>query len=227
MANEIWRLLEVTHEGTNQVKESKINKLVHGYELFAMKDNELIVKMFTRFIDIIIGLKPWERPTKKSEKVMKILRSFPKKWEIKVTTIQEAKDLTKLPSEELIRSLMTQEITMTSRQDVEDEKKKSIAFKVSINDKEEVEEEINENEEDGGLALIIRKFKKFMKDKRFKGRRFTSRKESQKKEASLNVDKEKNDIICYKCKKLRHIKYDCPLYKSKAKKGKNKAMVAT
>ncbi|KAL6329291.1 hypothetical protein AAG906_015497 [Vitis piasezkii] len=138
---------------------------------------------------------------------MKILRSFPKKWEIKVITIQEAKDLTKLPLEELIGSLMMQEITMTSHHDVEDKKKKSIALKVLTNDKEE--------------------FKKFMKGERFKGRRFTSRKESQKKEASLNVDKEKNDIICYKCKKLRHIKYDCPLYKSKAKKGKNKTMVAT
>ena len=31
---EIWRLLEVTHEGTNQAKESKINLLVHRYEFF-------------------------------------------------------------------------------------------------------------------------------------------------------------------------------------------------
>ena len=29
-AKEIWRLLEITHEGTNQVKESKINLLVHS-----------------------------------------------------------------------------------------------------------------------------------------------------------------------------------------------------
>ena len=31
-AKEIWRLLEITHEGTNQVKESKITLLVHSYE---------------------------------------------------------------------------------------------------------------------------------------------------------------------------------------------------
>ena len=31
---EIWRLLEITREGTNQVKKSKINLLVHSYELF-------------------------------------------------------------------------------------------------------------------------------------------------------------------------------------------------
>ena len=33
-AKEIWRLLEITHEGTNQVKESKINLLIHSYEFF-------------------------------------------------------------------------------------------------------------------------------------------------------------------------------------------------
>ena len=33
-AKEIWDRLEVTHEGTNQVKESKISMLVHKYEIF-------------------------------------------------------------------------------------------------------------------------------------------------------------------------------------------------
>ena len=56
-AKEIWRLLEVTHEGTNQVKDSKINLTVHSYELIFMKDNETIVEMITRFTDIFNGLK--------------------------------------------------------------------------------------------------------------------------------------------------------------------------
>ena len=34
LAKEIWRLLKITHEETNQVKESKINLLVHSYEFF-------------------------------------------------------------------------------------------------------------------------------------------------------------------------------------------------
>ena len=53
-AKKIWRLLEITRKGTNQVKGSKITLLVHTYELFFMKDNETIVKMITRFIDIVI-----------------------------------------------------------------------------------------------------------------------------------------------------------------------------
>ena len=53
-AKKFWRLLEITRKGTNQVKGSKITLLVHTYELFFMKDNETIVKMITRFIDIVI-----------------------------------------------------------------------------------------------------------------------------------------------------------------------------
>ena len=41
------------HEGTNQVKKSKINMLVHQYKLFKMDPTESITSMFTRFTDII------------------------------------------------------------------------------------------------------------------------------------------------------------------------------
>ena len=50
-AKEIWNKLEVTHEGTSQVKESKINILVHKYELFKIKINEIITEMFTKFTE--------------------------------------------------------------------------------------------------------------------------------------------------------------------------------
>ena len=75
------------------------------------------------------------------EKVMKILRSLPKKWETKVRAIQEAKDLTKLSLEELIGSLMTYEIELYNHQRVK-ENEKSIAFMASINDDEEEESKV-------------------------------------------------------------------------------------
>ena len=47
-AFDIWHILEVTHEGTSRVNESKINLLVHTYELFWMKSSETIRDMYTR-----------------------------------------------------------------------------------------------------------------------------------------------------------------------------------
>ena len=54
---EIWDKLKVTYEGINQVKETRINMLVHKYELFQMEQNEIIFSIFTCFTDIINGLK--------------------------------------------------------------------------------------------------------------------------------------------------------------------------
>ena len=91
---------------------------------------------------------------------MKILRSLPLKWHTKVTAIQEAKDLTKLPLEELVGSLMTYEINLAKKlQEGEDKKKKNITLKSTTKEEEEVEEE-KQSEEDEDLALITRKFNK-------------------------------------------------------------------
>ena len=116
-------MLEITHEITNQVKESKINLLVHSYEMFFIKENETIVETIIRFTDIINGLEALRKSYKESEKVMKILRSFLSKWHTKVTAIQEVKDLTKLPLEELIGSLMIYEINLAKKQQEGEDKK--------------------------------------------------------------------------------------------------------
>ena len=117
---------------------------------------------------------------------------------------------------------MTYEINLTKKlQEGEDKKKKNIALKATTKEEEDVEEE-KPSDEDDDLVLITRKFNKFMRGERFRGRKFTSRRDPSKKESSSHGDKEKweekRDLICFKCKKSGHIKYDCPLYKSEAKR---------
>ncbi|GAV73354.1 UBN2 domain-containing protein, partial [Cephalotus follicularis] len=145
----------VTYEETNQVKESKISMLVHEYELFLMHDNESISDMFTRFTTIINSLKNLGKSYSNQEVVRKILRCLLKSWTPKVTAIEEAKDLSTLPLEQLLGSLMTHETAMKSHEHVETKKKKSIALKASKED--------SENDGDEDFALITSQFKKFLK----------------------------------------------------------------
>ena len=48
-AHELWRMLEVTHQGTSSIKETKINILVQQYEVLKVHSNETIAQIFTRF----------------------------------------------------------------------------------------------------------------------------------------------------------------------------------
>ena len=93
-----------------------------------MKDFESTVEMFSRFMVIVNELEALGKTYTEVEKVMNILRSLPKKWEAKATAIQKAKDLTKLPLEELIGSLMTYEINLNNYKKVEENKKSIVLW---------------------------------------------------------------------------------------------------
>lgn len=62
-------LLEITYEGTNQVKLFKISMFVNNYDLFSIKNFEFIGEMFTKFMDIINKLHVFEKTYTKVEKV--------------------------------------------------------------------------------------------------------------------------------------------------------------
>ena len=115
-AKEVWRILEVSHERTNQVKDSKVRIFENDYELFKMKPNESISEMFTRFIDIINGLRGLGKRVSEQDKVYKILRCLSPKWNSKTEAIEEAKNLKELPLEELIGSLMTYEMKIARQE---------------------------------------------------------------------------------------------------------------
>ncbi|GKV32437.1 hypothetical protein SLEP1_g41046 [Rubroshorea leprosula] len=213
MTKEIWDMLEVTHEGTSQVKESKINRLIYMYELFKMKPEESIQDMYTRLNDIVTNLKVLDKIYPSQEVVRKILRSLPKNWEAKKTAIEESKDLNTLKLEDLIGKLMTYEIEVQVDGGVEvvekKKKKKNAAFKAS-NQKEESEDDASNDEssnEEDITKLISKEVKRFMK-KNIKSK-LAKRDEG---------ESTKRSVKCYECNKMGHYKNECP----KLKKGERK-----
>ncbi|GAV71047.1 UBN2 domain-containing protein, partial [Cephalotus follicularis] len=55
-AHDVWKLLILTHEGTEQVKNAKLALLNRDYELFKMQPNESIKNLYNRLLDITNGL---------------------------------------------------------------------------------------------------------------------------------------------------------------------------
>ncbi|XP_057985321.1 uncharacterized protein LOC131170279 [Hevea brasiliensis] len=214
-AKEVWDKLEVTYEGTNQVKESKANRLVWEYELFEMKPGETILEMSTRFTNLVNVLKALEKEFTEEELVQKVLRSLPKSWETKVTVIFDTKDFSKFTYDDLIGSLITHEMLYDkSKSNVDNEKKKrGIALKSSFN---------GSSDEDD-LAMITRRFKKAFKKGGSNYKKFL-KKYSPKGETS----KDQSEIKCFECNKPGHIKPNCPKLKKKNSKDKSKkALVAS
>ncbi|KAA0052224.1 gag-pol polyprotein [Cucumis melo var. makuwa] len=97
-----------------------------------MTKEEMIAEYNVRVLEIAnesfnLGEKIYE-----SKLVRKVLRSLPSKFDMKVTTIEEAHDITTLKLDELFGSLITFEMAISNR---EDKKGKCITFK-SVHEEE-------------------------------------------------------------------------------------------
>ena len=108
-AKEIWDKLRVTHEGTTQVKESKIALLSNQYEMFKMLENESITLWFNRYTTIVNQFNQLGKVISEDELVKRLLRSLLKTWRSTVMAIREAKDLNKISLDEICGSFLTYE----------------------------------------------------------------------------------------------------------------------
>ncbi|GAV79721.1 zf-CCHC domain-containing protein/UBN2 domain-containing protein [Cephalotus follicularis] len=90
-AHEVWKLLILTHEGTEQVKNAKLALLNRDYELFKMQSNESIKNLYNRLVDITNGLLGLGKVFGKDVLVRKLLGCLNDEWEPKVTAIEESK----------------------------------------------------------------------------------------------------------------------------------------
>ena len=86
---EMWDVLEVTHEGTDDVKRLRKNTLIQEYEMFRMKIGESICDVQKRFTHIVNHLLTLGKTFDKEELNIKILTSLSRTWQPKVTAISE------------------------------------------------------------------------------------------------------------------------------------------
>ncbi|XP_070035725.1 intracellular protein transport protein USO1-like [Nicotiana tomentosiformis] len=152
-AKEIWDTLQVAHEGTAQVKRSRVTLQYSQYENFSMKEGKTIQEMYTRFTTLTNVLKSLGRTLLEEDKVEKILtRVLPVSWESKITAIQESKNIETLKLDELIGNLNAYELRrQTMKMDVP---KKERSLTLRITEGADLEED--------EMAMITKDFKKYL-----------------------------------------------------------------
>jgi len=150
--------------------------------------------------------------------IRKILKSLPECIKIKVTTIEESKDLEEMMIEELVGSLQTYELSLPPVKKV-----KTIALKAS---KKEVEVSFEDDSEDEekAMAMLAKIFGRLMWNdclkKKFSKRLKKAPRESEHEEAGK---KDPRGPRCFEGSGFGHIRADC----GNLMHGKGKAYNAT
>jgi hypothetical protein len=96
VAKNAWEILRTAHEGTSKVKISRIQLLTTKFESLKMNEDETIQAYYMNVIDIANTFDSLGEKLSDEKLVRKILRSLPKRFDMKVTTIEEAQDISSM-----------------------------------------------------------------------------------------------------------------------------------
>ena len=142
--------METTYEGTKKVKDTKFQMLTTQFEELKMSEDESFDSFYSKLNEVVIGKFNLGEKIEDSKIVRKILRSLPKSFRAKVTTIEESKDIDDIKVQELIGSLQTYELSLPSIR-----KSKSLALK-AINERVEADYSSDEDVVEKYVAYLVK-----------------------------------------------------------------------
>ena len=151
-------ILQTTYEGTKAVKDSKLQRFTTSFEEIKMEEDESFDEFYAKLKDIVNSAFNLEETIPELKIVRKVFRSLPERFHAKITTIEESKDIDKIPLTKLVGNLQTYELGLTRIGKTG--KGKSMTRKAKSNETNE-----SSDDEDSKMkSYITRQFKKFMKN---------------------------------------------------------------
>jgi hypothetical protein len=212
-AKDVWPTLRMAHEGSKPVRKTKIDMLERQLNRFVMFDDETPQDMFNRLKKLInkpkaLGFKKWTDCM-----LMKhMMRAYtPINYNV-VALIHQDPAYKRMSSDDVLGRIMNHEMYIKESNHVKNlskgittSRKQEIVFKTnkkSKNKQEVVESSSGEEEEedssecdDEDMALFMKKFKKYIKKKKFR-----------KGDKKLKTTSKRT---CYNCGKHDHFIANC------------------
>ena len=184
------------HEGTESVKESKLDVLQSQLDKFKMKDGEGVAEMYSRLALItneIAGLGSEEMTDKFI--IKKILRALDGKYDTVCTLIQMMPNYKDLKLMEVIGRIVAHEMSLKDKEELHN--KSSGAYKASTDAPTTPSDKLVSTEE---ISVMVKRFNKFYKNK-WKERSSSSRHYERRSSS--------RDRNCYNCGKPGHYSNEC------------------
>jgi len=115
---------------------------------------------YMNVLDIANSLDSLEEKLSDEKLVRKILISLPKRFDMKVKTIEEAQDISSMQVDELVGSLQNFELVVDNRAE---KKGKGIAFTANTADDEALEESVEDENLSENVVMLGRQFNRILK----------------------------------------------------------------
>ena len=97
--------LQTTYEGTKAIKDSKFQRLTTSFEKIKMEEDESFDEFYTKLKDIVNSTFNLGETIPEPKIVGRVLKSLIERFHAKITTIEESKDIDKIPLTELVGNL--------------------------------------------------------------------------------------------------------------------------
>ncbi|KAG5565576.1 hypothetical protein RHGRI_001477 [Rhododendron griersonianum] len=166
IAKEAWDILVTCHEGTDVVKQSKLQRLTTEFETIRMEEEETFNEFYSKLISIVNRCETLGEPIQSFRVIKKILRSLPERFKTKVIMLEGKRKLKEKTVEEVVGILQTFEADMLHSESHKPKTKlleKTIAF--SSSQRENRDSGSDNDTSDETLALLTKNLKRLFKQK--------------------------------------------------------------
>jgi hypothetical protein len=167
--------------------------LVSKFEEIRMEEEETFDEFYSKLGTIRNSTINLGKKMTDAKMVKKILRSLPPRFIPQVAAITQSQDLETMKVEELVGSLQTFELLLPKPRN-----SKNLALKINTTKGKIIDFFDEEFGDDEQMAMMARKFKKFLRN--------NGNSRSRESKNSMNPSRE---VKCYECGGVGHIRADC------------------